>query len=470
MISFIKKHGIATFILIGTFCLLSYFSYYNEYEEGGGDNSFHYFFSKYAFAYPKFFLDHWAKPLFTLLSSPFSQFGIYGTKIFNILVGITAAIFTYHFAIAMKFKYSWVVIILALYLPANFFIMQSAMTEPLMSLAIIASFYFFYREKYVAGAIVMSFSLFCRSEGMFLALYALMYLALIRKWKYIPFLSTGFFIYAFIGLFSGRNFFWYFTENPYSAISQYGHGEWNHFFKSYEFMWGLPQTIALCSGLILVITLSVIKIKKINLSNLIPEHKFLLLVVNPAILFFAFHVIVWRFGWCASFGLERVLNSIAPLIALIAMFALNYLISEKLPKLIALPLIFIFLFFSLRATFKFISYPLRSYGDSKLLFEAAQWFKKNCNPNSKIYFSHPSLMLYLDRNLYDKSKNLELSGIDPSYVPDKSVPIYLFWDSQFSEFANGVKLDKLQNSKDLKLVLHPQENYGFNLYVFEVIR
>jgi hypothetical protein len=469
MKTFIKNHGIATSLLIIFFCALSYFAYFNEYSEGGGDNAYHYFFSRYAFLYPKFFLEHWAKPLFVLLSSPFSQFGIYGTTIFNIIIGLSSAFITYKFAKAIGLKFSWLSIIILLSLPSYFFILQSAMTEPLMSFIVILSCYLLYQEKYFPAAIIMSFSLFSRSEGMFLTFYVLIYLSLIKQWKYIPLLTVGFFIYAFIGLFTGRDFFWYFTENPYGVISQYGHGEWIHFFSKYDYMWGLPQTIALSLGLLIIISLSIFKIKKLNFQLLIPEHKFLILVVIPAIIFFAFHVIVWKYGWCASYGLERVMNCIAPLVALIILYALNYLISTKLPNYISLIFISAFLYYSFIATFKFVTYPSKAYAGDKILFEASKWFKNNCNPNSTIYYSHPTLILDLDRNIFDTIKNPILSNLNLNDTIVSSTPTYVFWDSQFSELAHLMKLETLQNSKSLKLIYHPKEDYGFNLYVFETI-
>ena len=51
-----------------------------------GDSVQHYLISKYAWQHPVLFLDHWGKPLFTLLSSPFSQFGMEGMKVFNLIV------------------------------------------------------------------------------------------------------------------------------------------------------------------------------------------------------------------------------------------------------------------------------------------------------------------------------------------------------------------------------------------------
>ncbi len=471
MKNFIKHHGLAISILIIFFGLLSYFAYFNECSEGGGDNAFHYFFSRYAFQYPKFFLEHWAKPLFVLLSSPFSAVGgVYGTNLFNILIGIASASLVYKFANDMGLKFSWLSIIILLSFPSYFFMLQSAMTEPLMSFIIILSFYLLYQEKYLPAAIIMSFSLFSRSEGMFLTAYVLFYLALIKQWKYIPFLTLGFFLYAFVGFFSGRDFLWYFTENPYSAISPYGYGEWIHFFSKYDYMWGLPQTIALTIGLLTITLLSFFKIKKLKFQALEPEHKFFILVVTPAAIFFLFHVIVWKYGWCASYGLERVMNCIAPLIALIIAYGINYVMLIRLPKYISLIFISVFLYFSFLATVKFVTYPTRAYGIDKLIYNASKWYKQSCKPNGIIYYSHASLMLNLDRNIFDTIHNPGLSKLDLDKPLVSGNPIYIFWDSQFSESEQQMKLETLQNHRSLRLIYHPKEDYGSNLYVFEKIQ
>ena len=69
------------FLLFVSSCVLIYFSYYNEICEGGPDNIWHYYFSKYALTYPDFFLHHWGKPLFIILSTWFAQFGFFGMKV-----------------------------------------------------------------------------------------------------------------------------------------------------------------------------------------------------------------------------------------------------------------------------------------------------------------------------------------------------------------------------------------------------
>jgi hypothetical protein len=47
-----------------------------------GDGIMHYYISNASWQNPSLFLDHWGKPLFILLSSPFSQFGFAGIVFF----------------------------------------------------------------------------------------------------------------------------------------------------------------------------------------------------------------------------------------------------------------------------------------------------------------------------------------------------------------------------------------------------
>ena len=50
-----------------------------------GDSVQHFLFARDAWKEPMHLMDHWAKPLWTLIASPFCQFGFDGVKVFNLL-------------------------------------------------------------------------------------------------------------------------------------------------------------------------------------------------------------------------------------------------------------------------------------------------------------------------------------------------------------------------------------------------
>ncbi|MBK7851716.1 MAG: hypothetical protein IPJ66_11425 [Bacteroidetes bacterium] len=80
MLSKLKPHTLFILLLSVSAGILIYFSYYNEFYEGGPDTIWHYYFSKYALYNTQFFLHHWGKPFFILLSTWFAQFGFLELK------------------------------------------------------------------------------------------------------------------------------------------------------------------------------------------------------------------------------------------------------------------------------------------------------------------------------------------------------------------------------------------------------
>ena len=56
-----------------------------------GDGIQHYMMARFCWRHPELILDLWGKPLFTLLASPFAQFGYKGMSAFNALLAFTTA-------------------------------------------------------------------------------------------------------------------------------------------------------------------------------------------------------------------------------------------------------------------------------------------------------------------------------------------------------------------------------------------
>lgn len=74
--------------------------------DGETDSITHYQIARYAFKYPSFFLNHWGKPLFTILASPLSQFGYSGAIAFNLLCGLLSAWFAYLIAKRLEYRHA----------------------------------------------------------------------------------------------------------------------------------------------------------------------------------------------------------------------------------------------------------------------------------------------------------------------------------------------------------------------------
>lgn len=440
--------------------------YLNEVCEGGGDNYWHYYFSKYAPSYPKFFLHHWGKPFFILLSTPFSQFGFFALNVFNILCGIFSAWIAYCWCRKLNLAYSFVVIPMVLFAPVYFEVIQSALTEPLFSLLFILSAYLLFCERYFWGTILASFLMYTRSEGIFIIPIFAFYLLLIRQWKFIPFLATGFLLYSFAGYFSGHNFLWFFTENPYKEISPYGHGEWNHFIRSYKKIFGIPFTYCFLVGLLLFI-LKLIQNKAYQFwKSPTDGFKLFCLVFIPALTFFLFHTYAWAMGKYASAGLWRVMACIIPLMAVIGTFTFNLISNLKFSAL-RVVILGCFLFFMIGSAFKYLKYPLKAEKDWKVAREAANWFRNYREPGSTIFYAHVGVTFFCDYDPFDSS-NKECYGFPANNCQPQGLnkKFYYFWDSAFSESLCGTKFSDIENCGNMKKVKEFSEG-NYKLIVFE---
>ncbi|MCS7078406.1 MAG: hypothetical protein NZ455_16965, partial [Bacteroidia bacterium] len=122
------------YVLILYIFICAWTIFYFNGTAGTGDTITHFLFAKYAFKYPIFFFDHWAKPVFTLLASPFAQFGFTGIKVFNALVTVFTLYFTYQCAVLLKINQPILPVLFCILMPSYYILTFSGLTEPLFAL------------------------------------------------------------------------------------------------------------------------------------------------------------------------------------------------------------------------------------------------------------------------------------------------------------------------------------------------
>jgi len=98
-------------LLFGIFILLAIFDFLSEGIPFGAENPTHYFISRYAFDRPWNFLSPWGRPLYTVITAPFAQFGMIGIKLLNSFLGVMTAYFAYLIAKKLEIRPSFLVII-----------------------------------------------------------------------------------------------------------------------------------------------------------------------------------------------------------------------------------------------------------------------------------------------------------------------------------------------------------------------
>jgi len=441
---------------------------------GGGDSIQHYNMAHWGWKYPWLLFDHWGKPAFTILISPFAQLGINGARSFNLLLGFGTAIIIWKIAQILKFRNSELSMFLVLFTPVYFILMFTPLTEVSFSFFLVLSILLFFKRKYYLSALVLSFLPLIRNEGIVLFPLFILAFSLKRKMLTIPLLTVGFWLISLLGFSYYDDFWWLITKMPYSgdAVDIYGSGSLFHFLNDTRGILGYPIAVLFVAGLII----SLINWGKNDKYRLSDTFFFLLLIPGSYIVFISAHSFVWWQGIGNSLGLVRVIGSVTPLAALTALIGFNLIIDFlKDKKKITGKFIFygtIFWIFALGLTTHRGGFNLSK--NQKLTKQATDFLIKNNLDKHKIYYFDPFALFELGIDPYDKIKsnwgvpNAENPSIG---IPDSSI---IIWDAHFGPNEGRVSLDALQNQKSLELIkiFKPEKpftvlgGYNYEIYVF----
>jgi len=417
-----------------------------------GDSILHFLYSKYSFSHPEFFFHHWAKPLFVLLSSPFSQFGFKGIIVFNCLAVSLTCLFTYRTAKCLHIKHAWFVFVFILFCPLYFKLIFSGLTEYLFGLALILPVYLILKNKYTAAVIIASFSPFIRSEGLLILFVFALFLIGVKKYKLIPLLLTGHIIYSIAGFFYYKDFLWVFTKIPYRNLaSPYGSGTILDFFHRLNYVIEKPVYLLLLIGII-ALFYDLIRFRAQKFRNVE-----IFLVYGVFIVIFIAHSLFWWLGIFNSMGLPRVLIPVVPQIALIALTGVNFLTSKLKPSVLKwiLPAIIgiIMVFpFTRRSEGVVFNKNLWSLPDNELIEkEVVPYLRQNFqNLNDRLlYYSQGYFSVLLNIDLFDASRHREMSRLSVENAPEGAIVI---WDNWFSVVEHHISLEQLKHDKNLKLI------------------
>jgi hypothetical protein len=420
---------------------------------GGGDSTFHYQYSKYALLHPENFFDHWAKPVYTILAFPFTQFGFKGIMIFNILMSIIACVFTYKTLQIFNTKNSqWIAVILysiTLYVTVTL----SGLTEPLSAAMLMLSIYLIVKNKNILGISIISFLPFVRSEGLIIMGVFFLYLIIAKKIKYIPFLTIGHIIMSVIGSFYYHDLLWVFNKIPYAKLgSVYGKGTWFHFLEQLFFQLGLIEYSLLIIGGISLILLLFKKNRNVLFFN-----EKLWLIYGCFMAFFIAHSSFWALGIFNSMGLSRVFVFVMPLMAIIALDGLNFIESNAIKLNVKLSFVLKYTFILLLIIFPFLNSPASYKIPDNFELESTQKvvkykvipFIEKYYPNKTIIVSDVGVSFFLNVDPFDKKyckmfyDISDFNQIDSNHV--------IIWDNWFSPVEFNTPFEKLTQCKTLKM-------------------
>ena len=464
------KHKLHLVILAALFIIMVTLAMLSQGYFGGADNITHYLISHYAFKYPHLFLYSWGRPLYTMLSAPFAQFGLFGVKLLNILLGLLTAYFAYRVAEILRIKPAFLSIIFVAFTPLYLLMMPTALTEILFSFVLVLSVFLFIRGNYIASAVVISFIPFARTEGFILL--PLFFLAFLwaKQYKALPFLATGILFFSLLGSVYYADIFWVFTQFPYPVT--YLHPIYNksgslwHFLESRNDTLGLPLEILFLAGIIAVIIhlFSGDKIVR-HRNNLI-----LILILGPFLLYFAFHSVLFWKAMGGSMGLERVLAAVMPLAALIALKGYGAL-EEMVGKSRILRGIFRTVIITIVVITPFIRHviPHPLSPEEKTIKEAAAWIKTSPYKDRLFFYTDNNVPYYLGADPYQRAPARCYLFGDPKYLDTIPAGSLLIWDAHFGANESKIPLDSLLENPRQQLVSYfrpetPWITFGGGLY------
>jgi len=467
-----KKYNVLFLILTGIFLLQLVLIFCSIDFYGGADNITHFRIARYAWKYPTQFLDLWGKPVYTTLVFPFSLFGIQFARLFNVLVGLIAILFTIKTLRLYEENSTILPVVFIAFSPMYFLLMQSCMTEILFSLFLIVSFWLFFKERYCWAAVVLSFLPFVRSEGIVIFPLFLVALLLSKKYWAVPFLAVGSLFYTLVGYPHFQDWLWIIHQTPYSlGASVYGSGSLLHFIVESPKIFGEPFLIFLVIGLI-AWTIKILK----SFNPTAKPFLFYFLIAGSFVAFFAAHSYVWWKGTGGSLGLIRVIAGVVPLAAIIAVVGFNAVLSRIKNTAAQITLTSVVIAVQLVIPFTQHHIPVRLERPQALMLDASA-FLKSLNQPSRIYYFDPYLVHYL--NIDPFNPDLTNWGVADKQQPSTGMNMndILVWDAHFGPNEGGVQLENLMNDPYLQLVktLLPTESfkvlggYDYGIYIFRKV-
>jgi hypothetical protein len=369
----------------------------NEVPPDQGDGIVHYFIAKSSWQQPHLFLDHWGKPVFTLLSSPFAQGGFTSYIGFNVLVFLLTILLGRKLIHRLTGKSSLLESLFPIMLvatPDYIYTLSGGLTEPLFGLFLVILLWFYSTRKWFWFALIAGAFPFVRSEGQLVVVLATITLMVHRQWKTLPILLVIGVVYSLIGLWALGDFWWYFKNDPYlGAADIYAHGSWTH----YLFTWRNHMGP---SGAFLFFTLTFTwgMQRKPQLNGV---H---ILALSTWIGIIVVHSYLWAQGEKGALGLTRLAIHGWPAALIAGLSLLKNGFSDEPYHYTRNGLLIILLSLGMLNATK-VPYPNQLGPFEKSLSDAAAWVEDNRSVQATVYYYHPALALWAGQSIADTSEN-----------------------------------------------------------------
>jgi hypothetical protein len=455
------NHQLYFYAILGVlFACATCVAFLTDGTNGGGDSVNHFLIAHYAWQHPFLFFDHWGKPVFTILSSPFAMLGMNWLKFFNVIAYLGAVAIT--FSIVKTYSKINPLWVLPLFFcaPEGIYVMLSGLTEPLFALLFVAALWFAYENKFVPSILIASFLPLSRSEGLVILIVFFVFLLFNKKYLLLPLALFGQLVISILGYPVYGDILWVFNKIPYASLqSNYESGTFLHYFDSMPGVFGIVSTVLLYIGCIAYLynTITRIIIEK----SLIKFVDFRFIVYGSFLAFILSHAVFHYLGIFHDMGLTRVFIAIFPAMVIISIDGLVFVKSQVKSvfksnlsvKTAGVIILFGMIYFCYVGSVYALKYKKHfSIDESQMLYrDKVIPYLLNRHPDKQLYYSDVSIPFYGKIDPYQKGNRFsnEISILKPNYsIADSQL---IIWDSWYSVVEEHIPKDTLFTHPNLKV-------------------
>lgn len=404
----------------------------NESPSDQGDGIAHYFIAKSSWQQPHLFLDHWGKPLFTLLSSPFAQGGFTWYIGYNVLVFALTILVGRKLICQLTGESSFVESLFPILLvstPDYVYTLVGGLTEPFFALLVLVVLLFYARKNWFWFALLAGALPFARSEGQLVVILAGVALVVHKQLKYLPVLGIIGAGYSLIGWATWGDFWWYFQNDPYTGASEiYKQGTWTHYLFTWRNHMGWSGAFLFFA---LAFTWVMQRKQRVNGVHL--------LALTTWIGIILVHSYLWANGEKGALGLTRLALHGWPAALIVGLSLLYKGFYDELHRYARNGLLILVVSLGIMTITK-VPYPNQLGPFEKSLSEAAVWVEDNRSQHATVYYYHPALALWAGHSIADTSANwrqLTYPNIKKRSADWKSGDILLV-DSHFEKMEMAI--------------------------------
>jgi hypothetical protein len=404
------------------------------------DSGYHFLMARTAWHQPVYFVDVWARPLYTFAFSGPVLLGLQAARYFALAISLLIAWQTWKLARDLHLQRAWLTLPLLLGQPTFFELFTDLLTEPLFALIFVVALRLHLQGRIKIGMVVASLLPLARPEGVFLCL-------LWGGWVLRTPRQTdrrASFRAASLSLLAAGPIFWWvgafiITGDPLFIAHNwpthwqqgiYGHGSiLSYSSRAWEFA-GPLLVLFLLIGLLRLLWLK--------------EHAS---ITTSWLIFFLLHSVFRAYGLFGEAGYPRYMVSLAPVTAVITLVGWNTLASwpnEWLRR--ARPMIgSIIIVGSLVVSFLYLDSFIWKR-DFVAIREMLSWFEQNRRTVRCLIWSDVGMCIQTNNDLStapalteDRERNLDVLQHAPAQT-------LVFWDDNIGPNWFGLSAQEIQNA------------------------